>query len=484
MTMQSTTTHNQANSAPLGHAVVIGGSIAGLTAARVLTDHFDRVTIVERDRLPDIPDFRQGVPQARHAHVLRLRGQMILEQQFPGLMNELLANGAVTVNAGNEAEFFLFGHWRAPRYRSAIVSIAGSRPLLETTIVRRLATRTGVTILQEHEVVGLSVDGHSEMVTGVRLRQRGEGNQTELAADLVVEASGRGSKAPQWLASLGYTPPRETVVNAFPGYTTRLYQRPARFRDGWKTMNIIPTPPDSPRGGVIVPLEGNRWQVSLVGMGRDYPPTDEEGFLAFAHSLPSPRLYEAIKEAEPLTQPHGYRRNENRLRHYEQLPRYLEGFLVIGDGVCALDPIHAQGMTVAALGSLALERCLQAQRRQSAASKMTGLAKAFQQELGQVVAGPWHMATSTDRRWPTTEGAEERLDAEAQRRQEYFTQVLRAMVHSPQVAEVFFHVQHMVEPPTALFRPEIASHILGSQVRPRRQMPVIGHPTQAVINRC
>jgi 2-polyprenyl-6-methoxyphenol hydroxylase-like FAD-dependent oxidoreductase len=406
---------------------------------------------------------------------------MILEQQFPGLADELLANGAVSVNAGNEAEFFLFGHWRAPRYRSAIVSIAGSRPLLETTLVRRLAARTGVTLLQEREVVGLRVDGRGERVTGVRLRQRGEGNETELAADLVLEASGRGSKAPQWLASLGYTPPRETVVNAFPGYTTRLYQRPTRFRDGWKTMNIIPTPPDSPRGGVIVPLEGNRWQVSLVGMGRDYPPTDEEGFLAFARSLPSPRLYEAIKGAEPLTQPYGYRRNENRLRRYEQLPRYLEGFLVIGDGVSALDPIHAQGMTVAALGSLALERCLQAQRRQWAASQMTGLAKAFQQELSQVVAGPWNMAVSTDRRWPATEGAEERLDPEAQRRQEYFTQVLQAMVHSPQVAEVFFHVQHMLEPPTALFHPEIVSQVLGSKARPRWQTPVTGHPAQPIM---
>src|SRR5574341_1388863 len=139
MTMQSTTTHHQANSAPLSHAVVIGGSMAGITAARILTDHFDRVTIVERDRLPDAADFRQGVPQARHAHVLRLRGQMILEQQFPGLVDELLANGAVSVNAGNEAEFFLFGHWRNPRYRSAIVSVAGSRPLLETNLVRRPA---------------------------------------------------------------------------------------------------------------------------------------------------------------------------------------------------------------------------------------------------------------------------------------------------------------------------------------------------------
>jgi 2-polyprenyl-6-methoxyphenol hydroxylase-like FAD-dependent oxidoreductase len=388
---------------------------------------------------------------------------MILEQQFPGLVNELLANGAVAVNAGNEAEFFLFGHWRAPHYPSAIVSISCSRPLLESVIYRRLAAHPRVVIMQEHEVVKLKVDERGERVTSVRLRSRGKlfHNETELAADLVVDASGRGSKAPQWLESLGYAPPPETIVNAFPGYTSRLYRRPGGFTGGWKTMYIIPTPPDNPRGGIIAPLEGERWLVTLVGMGGDYPPTDEAGFLAFARSLPGRRLYEAIIAAEPLSQPYGYRRNENRLRHYEQLPRYLEGFLVCGDGVCAPDPIHAQGMTMAAMGSLALERCLQAQRQRTA-NDLTGLAKSFQQELSQVVAGPWHMATSTDRRWPTTEGAQEHLDLVTQLRQKYFTWVLRAMVHNPKVAETFFQVQHMVAPPTALFRPEIVFEVFRS----------------------
>jgi 2-polyprenyl-6-methoxyphenol hydroxylase-like FAD-dependent oxidoreductase len=458
----------------LGHqAVVIGGSIAGLMAARVLTDYFDRVTIVERDRLPANPDFRRGVPHARHAHVLRLRGQMILEQHFPGLVAELLANGAVSINAGNEAEFFLFGRWRGPAYHSAIVSIASSRPLLEALITRRLAAHPGVTLLQEHDVIGLSGDGRGERVTGVRLRrwdQAGAG-EIDLAADLVVDASGRGSKAPEWLASLGFAPPRETVVNAFPGYTTRLYRRPAGWRGGWKTLNIIPTPPHNSHGGVIVPLEGGRWQVSLVGMGRDYPPTDEEGFLNFARSLPSPRLYEAIKDAEPLTKPIGFWNNENRLRHYEQLPRYLEGFLATGDSVCILNPTHAQGMTVAALGSLALDRCLQARRRGSAPGDLTGLARAFQQELSQVMTGPWLMATSTDRRWPATEGAADRPNLMTQLRQMYFAWVLRAMVHNPQVAEVFFHVQHMVTPPTALFRRDIVLQVLGLPLRRPRPAP-------------
>jgi len=395
------------NSTAYGHAIVIGSSLAGFTAARVLTDHFARVTIVERDRLPETPDFRPGVPQARQVHVLRLRGQLILEQQFPGLVNELLANGATLVNAGNEAEFFLFGQWRGPHYRSAIASIASSRPLLETALYRRLAARSGVTVLQERDVVGLKVDERGERVTGVRARDRSRAslNEIEIAADLVLDASGRGSKVPQWLDGLGYTPPQETVVNAFPGYVTRIYRRPNGYRGGWKTLNIIPTPPDSPRGGVIIPLEGGRWQVALVGLGRDYPPTDEEGFLAFARSLPSPRLYEAIKNAEPLTPPYGYRRNENRLRHYERLPGYLEGFVALGDAVYTLNPVHAQGITAAAMGAQVLDDGLKAQRRQRAAGDLTSLAESFQKRLHEALDEVWRSITRSDQRWLSTEVA-------------------------------------------------------------------------------
>jgi flavin-dependent dehydrogenase len=137
-------------------------------------------------------------------------------------------------------------------------------------------------------------------------------------------------------------------------------------------------------------------------MSRDYPPTDEEGFLEFARSLPTPKLYEAIKAAEPLTRPCGYRRTENRLRHYEQLPRYLEGFLAGGDAACALNPVYALGMTAAALTGQALAGSLKTQRP----GDVAGLAQTFQQALHQVVAGPWQMATREDRRWPATEVAE------------------------------------------------------------------------------
>ena len=390
------------NNTAFDQAIVIGGSIAGLTIARVLTDHFARVTIIERDRLPATPDFRRGVPQARHAHTLPLRGQAILEQQFPGLVDELLAQGAISINGDTEMAFFIAGGWHQLRHRAAAVSMSCSRPLLETTIQRRLAGHPRLQIIQEHEVVGLCVDQLGERLTGVRIRNRhGTGlNETGLAADLVVDASGRDSQAPRWLASLGYIPPWQTVVNSFTGYASRIYERPAHFSQSWKTLFVRPTPPHSRRGGAIIPIEGGRWHVTLMGIARDYPPTNEADFLDFAHSLPAPQFFEAIKAAKSLTKIYGFRRTENRVRHYDKLPRYLEGFLVAGDAAYVLNPVYAQGMSAAVMGSQALDHCLQEQRR---SNDLTGLARAFQTQLVQAVADPWQLATHADRRWPGTE---------------------------------------------------------------------------------
>lgn len=419
--LKAKTKVDQQNSASIdrvafGHAVVIGSSIAGLTAANVLTEHFERVTIIERDRLPDTTDFRRGVPQARHAHILPLRGLKLLEQQFPGLTDELLANGATSINESSEIAFFISGKWHELRRASDVASITCSRPLLEMSLYRRLIVKPNFHTLHGHDVTGLAVDSRGQHVTGVRLRnrQRAYSHETFLEADLVLDAGGRDSKAAQWLAHLGYVQPRETLVNSFPGYASRLYRRPDGFESDWQAMIIKPTPPDATRGGIIIPVEGDLWQVTLVGMTRDYPPTNGVDFLEFARSLPSSELYEAIKNAQPLTKPVGYRRTESRMRHYDKLPRHLEGFLVSGDAACYMNPVYAQGMTASALGSVVLDRCLTNQRHKT---DLTGLARRFQKQLSQAVANIWQMTTREDRRWPETDVVETPDAAPVRRRQ-------------------------------------------------------------------
>ena len=385
-----------------GRAVVVGSSIAGLTAAQILTNYFARVTIIDRDQMPAEPDFRRGVPQARHAHILLPRGQKILERYFPGLVDELLAKGAVAVDASRDIALFEDGDWRTSRAYGTRISINFSRPLLESVLYRRLAGHPRVEIMQGREAAGLQMDKQGQRVIGLEMRDRHNTTtgQGLLAADLVLDASGRQSRAPQWLESLGYPPPEEWHINAFVGYASRLYQIPPTFSNTWKTLLIRPTPPDGTRGGIVVAVEGGRWCVTLIGVAEDYPPTNADEFLAFARSLPTSRLYEAIKDAPPLAEPAGYRLTDNRVRRYDRQSRYLEGFLVCGDAAFALNPVYAQGMTAAITGSQTLDHVLQAQHRRP---DLTGLAGAFQKQLSKSVGHLWQAALKQEWHWDITE---------------------------------------------------------------------------------
>jgi flavin-dependent dehydrogenase len=451
--------------ASYNHAVVIGGSIAGLVAARVLTNHFAQVTIVERDVAPDAMAFRKGAPQARHPHALLARGQVILEELFPGLVNELYTAGAIPANFGNELGFYLNGSWCQP-FESAITMTICSRPLLETTVYRRVAALPGVRILHGQEMLGLCVDEKKERVTGLRLRDRETPKAVgrEMQADLVVDASGRDSRAPEWLSKWGYTPPAETTVNAFAGYSTRIYRGPANVIGDWKAMYVLAMAPNTQRGAVIIPMEGDRWHVCLIGMAGDYPPTNEAGFMDFVRSLPSPHFYNVLKDAEPLTAPYGFRRAENRMRYYEKLPRYLENFVVTGDAVYAFNPVYGQGMSTAAMAAQTLDRCLAAQRQRNGEQLLPGLAQRFQKELAGITAGPWQMATGQDIRWPATEGGQQ-PDPITRLIQRYLDRVLEVAPHNPTVAEAFFHVQNMLKDPPSLMHPRILWEVLKPQAR-------------------
>ena len=455
------------------HAIVIGGSIAGLTAARVLSDHFARVTVIERDRLHGNADFRKGTPQARHAHVLLLRGLQLLEQMFPGLENDLLAGGAVQINPGQEQDAMIQGQW-LPQFETDLRPVACSRILLEQAIYARLADYPAIHIREEWEISELLTDEGRTRATGVLCRAKGQSGVAEaLMADLVVDASGRNSDTPKWLTQLGYTAPKQSVVNSFPGYATRVYECPDNFAATWKSLVIFPIAPDRKRGGVLLPLEGNRWHVTLFGMAGDHPPTDEAGYMAFAQSLASPRLYEVLQQARPQSSVAGYRKAENRLYHYDQLPRYLERLIVLGDAVYALNPVYGQGMTVAAMGSLKFGEFLQACR---AKGDLTGLPQKFQKALGQIVMGPWQMATSEDARWPGMEGAQD-ADFPTRLVQKYMNQVMVAMGHNPKVTAQFFRVQQMVDEPTTLLRPRMMLEVFKTVRWVKRAQKAMTMPT-------
>ncbi|HEX2910653.1 MAG TPA: FAD-dependent monooxygenase [Chloroflexia bacterium] len=450
------------SSKPASHAIVIGGSIAGLTAAKVLSNHYDKVTIFERDRMPEGIENRKGVPQGRHPHVILKRGGMIFEELFPGLTDDLRQAGAVEVNVGQSA-WYAFGAWR-PRYDSTITTTAASRPLLESTARRHLMKQPGLRFVQDCEVVGLEMNASGTHVTGIKVRNRNgailDTTETTLTADLVVDASGRDSKAPEWLESLGYPVPQETVVDGKAAYATRIFEKNADWDLDWEFMYVQPTAPYQKRGIIFLPMEGGkRWHVTAIGMAGDYPPTDEEGFMEFIRSLPVQMPFEALQKCTPVTPIVGYRRAENRMRHYHAMPRYLENFLVAGDAAIAFNPVYGQGMSSAAIGALVLDACI----KEHLAEGQTGsLAERFQKQLEQAITVPWQLATGEDSRWFPVEGATP--DPEMMMMGRYMEQVFRATCINPQVLEAFYQVMHMLETPSIFFRPDIVLQVVNEMV--------------------
>lgn len=443
-------------------AVVIGGSMAGLLATRALASEMDHVVLVERDAFPDQPTFRAGVPQSRHVHVLLERGRRVLDGLFPGFSTELIGAGATPVAFSRE------GLWLTPvgwsrRFRRGPTFLCASRELVEWTVRQRVAALPNVEFRQRCDAIGLAAGADGGRVVGVRLQDRPVEGQTRpepstLPADLIVDASGRDSHASQWLESLGYDKPEETRINSFLGYASRCYQQPKDFDADWKMLFLQPATTGNMRGAVLLPIEGGRWLVTLGGVGGDYPPTDEEGFLDFCHSLDSTILYEAVQAASPLSPIYGYRRTENLRRHFERLARWPERFVVVGDAACAFNPIYGQGMSVAAIEASVLIDGLRAQRLSRPDGDLTGFARQFQARLARAQDDAWLLATNEDMRHPATEGARPSLATRLL--YHYFDRVAKVATADSVVNFAFANVVHLLAPPKTLFSPPVLTRVL------------------------
>jgi 2-polyprenyl-6-methoxyphenol hydroxylase-like FAD-dependent oxidoreductase len=280
--------------------------------------------------------------------------------------------------------------------------------------------------------------------------------QQRLDADLVIDASGRGSQIPQQLRVLGFERPEESAVRIDVGYASCLFRAPNVPRD-WKTLYVVSQPP-AKRGALILPLEGNRWICTLVGMHGDHPPTDLAGYMAFAKSLPVPDMYEALRSAEPLGEPVRYGFPAGLRRHYEKLRRFPPGLLVLGDALCSFNPIYGQGMSAASMYADVLATCLQ--ERAAAGWSLMDLWRPFFGAVARAADRPWQLATGEDFRFAETTGARGR----ALRLLHWYTEkVHKAASVSPQVTERFYEVMHLLKAPTALFTPAILWKIATSR---------------------
>ena len=443
----------------LQHAIVIGGSLAGMLSARVLSEYFERVTIIERDLLPDSPGQRKGVPQARHLHALLLRGLQIVEELFPGIRSQMVEAGAVEIDTARDLAWLTPAGW-GRRFGSDFIGLSFSRNLLDWMIRKRMRSIANIEIVENSDVMGLLSAG-DRIVTGIRLARRGVTGASVLEtmqADLVVDASGRNSRAGDWLVEIGCPRPEEKVVNSFLGYASRIYRIPQGFRADWSGVFLQASPPDQPRTGILLPIEGDRWMVTVSGGGRDYPPIEEHGFIEFIRSLPSQFIYDSIKAAEPISPVVGYRSTENRRRHFEKLSRIPDGLVITGDAVCAFNPVYGQGMTTAAMGALLLEDCLNNQLARSPRSPLSGLGTIFQKKLAKLNEAPWLLATGEDCRYRGTIGGQRNFKTKLMHG--YVDRVIAMTTRSESGRRMWLRVFHMLSGPELLFHPSVVLKVL------------------------
>jgi 2-polyprenyl-6-methoxyphenol hydroxylase-like FAD-dependent oxidoreductase len=448
-------------------AVVLGASMAGLLAARVLADAYGQVTVLERDELPQVCSHRRGVPHGRHIHGLLARGQQVLEELLPGLTAELVAQGVPTGDLLADTRLYLSGH-RLRQAHTGLRILSASRPVLEGQVRARVRALPNVRFGDRCDVVGLTTTPDGRRVTGARVLRRADGSAEELlGADLVVDATGRGSRTPAWLEALGYSRPPKEEVRIGLGYATRIYRR-RRGALGGDLAVLQAGTPQHPRTGALQTLEGGRWLLTLAGILGDHPPTDPDGFLAFARSLQFPDLYEIVRDAEPLDDPVAFRFPASVRHRYERLDRFPDGLLVMGDAVSSFNPVYGQGMSVAALEALTLRHHLE----RGAAPQPRPLFR----DLARVVDVPWDMSAGGDLVFPGVQG---RRTLKGRLLSAYIARLHAAAAHDASLASAFMQVAGLVAPPQTLLHPHVAVRVLRASLHPARAVVAssIGTPS-------
>jgi 2-polyprenyl-6-methoxyphenol hydroxylase-like FAD-dependent oxidoreductase len=433
-------------------AVVIGAGMAGLTAAGALADRFDQVVVLERDTLPSEPAYRSGTPQARHVHALLLSGQRALSELFPGFEQDLAQAGAVPLRAGLDVRIERQGYDPFPQRDLGWISYAVSRPTIERAVRARVEGRANTTLRQRCWVQEVLASPDGKAVTGVRYDNEDGASET-IAADLVVDASGRGVLTLALLQSIGRPLPEETSIGIDLGYATCVFAIPDDAPTDWKGVMTFGQAPHDSRGGLMLPLEGNRWMATIGGRHGDVPSGDAEGFLSYARALRTQTIYNAINRARRLGEVARYGFPESVRRHFERLDVFPRGLLPIGDAICRFNPVYGQGMSVAALEACLLRRLLE---RSGDGDPIAGLAPAFFAEVQALIETPWSVAV-LDFVFPDTRG---QRPADFETTLKFGIALTRLAAEDPAVHKLTIEVQHLLKPRSVYRDPTLVQRVL------------------------
>jgi 2-polyprenyl-6-methoxyphenol hydroxylase-like FAD-dependent oxidoreductase len=456
------------------HAVVLGASMGGLLAARVLADFYDTVTVVERDVLPDDAVNRRGVPQGRHVHALLGRGSQILAELFPGFLDELVAAGAPVFDYTDLSKVFssLAGHqlMRTGGFRDIPPIFIPSRPLLESLVRRRVRETANITLLEGHDVVDLTSTTARDRVTGVRVRSRDGDSERVLTSDLVADATGRSARTPALLDTLGYGRPTEDQVGVRLVYSSQLLRMPPATL---KELIVVVSPvPGRPTGMFLAGYEHDTWMFTVFGMVGREPPSEPAEMLIFAEDLAPAHVLAAIRAAEPLTEVCRFRYPESRWRRYDKMRRFPAGLLVLGDAICSFNPIYGQGMTVAALQAQALRQCLH--------RGADGLARRYFRAAAKPIGVAWQFAVGGDLNLPEVQG---RRPLSMRITNRYVDRLGTAAESDLVVAEQFTKVVAFIDPPTRLLHPKMMIRVATANRRRRQRRQPAAAPSEMLGDR-
>ena len=436
------------NSSSRQQAIVLGASLGGLMTARVLSNHFEKVLIIEKDVVNRLPESRKGQPQTRHLHGLLPAGFNIMKNYFPDLPQALTESGANLVDFAETMVWNTYGGYRK-QFHMDLTGVTMSRPLLEHLIRERVLALPNVQLMDKTAVKNLLTTTDKQRVTGVKIAQNN--NEQNLMADLVVDVTGRNSQSPSWLKEMGYEAPSVSEVKVNVGYATRIYKRDPNSPLSNSWILHTPNAPVENRFGGMFPIEGDRWIITVGGWHGDSAPMDDIGFLAFVRALPMPELYDIISKAEPISDVMPYKFISSLRRHYEKLTRFPLGYLVLGDAVSSFNPTYGQGMSSASLQAVELDKVLAAHIADDK------LAKTFFKKAAKVVDTPWELAVGEDFRYPETEGPKPPAIGFINK---YVSRVHRATLTDEVVCRAFLKVMSLLAPPTSLFHPRILWRVM------------------------
>ncbi len=437
----------------LKQAVVIGAGMGGLAAAKAVAPHFEKVIVFDRDALSDTPSPRAGTPQARHTHGLLAGGHRALDRLFPGIELDFIAAGAVRMRMRRDMRFELPGFDPLPQRDLGFDQFGLSRPALERVVRRRVEREPNIEFRPRTRVTELIASPDNRSVAGVRFEDT-RGTPGSLAADLVVDASGRASPTLRFLEAIGSAKPAAIEIGMDQAYATAVFEKPEDAPTDWLFVVHAPTPPGSSRFGILMPMEGRRWSVSLSVNHGEAPPGDIDGFMAFVKSFRMPTIYNAIRSAKRVGDIARFGMACSVLRAFDRLGRFPRGLVPLGDSVCRLTPINGQGMSVAAQEAHVLAYLLESRR--GAVDPLDGLAEAFFTEIQPLLEAPWAVAMN-DLVYPQTRGER---PPDFEKRLQYTRALMRLAAEDAEADRILFEVRALLRPWSALREPELASRVM------------------------